>query len=255
MSEAVNLKQQPDIKELIYILESNGLERGQQEVESLVDFLENIGEQFTQMLGELQGVRSELVNMQNKGIRATVSRTLENAGEKTQEIMGKVFEIRKNLICSAKNAVEVFKEKGVDALRKAVSAMKIPRVLSAIKNMLHNGKDRMNEKAEKTQMLAQEIYKAKEHRKNIGRIIIGKQAKEPTEQADRGILTKIQRAFLSCGKVYAAMEQKAEKALNRVEVFCRGSEKKSSVKADLRVLKNKKSEQRSVPMTEKEQTR
>ena len=79
MSETVNLKEQPDIKELIYVLESNGLKRGQQEVESLVDILENIGEQFTQMLGELQAVRGELANMQNKGIRATVSRTLENA--------------------------------------------------------------------------------------------------------------------------------------------------------------------------------
>lgn len=255
MSEAVNLKEQPDIKDLIYVLESNGLKRGQQEVESLVDILENIGEQFTQMLGELQAVRGELVNMQNKGIRATVSRTLENAEGKTQEMLGKIFEVRKNLVCSAKNAVAVFKEKGVDALRKAVSAMKIPQVLSAIKNMLHNGKDRMNEKAEKTQILAQEIYKAKEHRKNIGRIIIGKQVKEPTEQADRGILVKIRRTFLSCEKVYASMEQKAEKALNRVEEFCRGAEKKSSVKADLRVLKNKKSKQRSVPMTEKEQTR
>ena len=65
MSETVNLKEQPDIKELIYVLESNGLKRGQQEVESLVDILENIGEQFTQMLGELLAVRGELANMQN----------------------------------------------------------------------------------------------------------------------------------------------------------------------------------------------
>ena len=254
MSETVNLKEQPDIKELIYVLECNGLKRGQQEVESLVDILENIGEQFTQMLGELQAVRGELANMQNKGIRATVSRTLENAEGKTQEILGKIFEIRKNLVCSAKNAVAVFKEKGVDALRKAVSAMKIPQVLSAIKSMLHNGKEKMNGKAEKTQLLAQEIYKVKEHRKNIGRIITGKQVKKPTEQADRGILAKIQRTFLSCGKVYAGLEQKAEKALNCVEEFCRGAEKKPSVKEDLRMLKHRKAEQRSVP-TKQEQTR
>ena len=255
MSATVDLKEQPDIKELIYILESNGLKREQGEVESLVGCLESIGNQFTQMLGELQAVRGELVNMQNKGIRSTISRALESAGDKTQEIRGKIFEIRKNLVFSAKNAVEVFKEKGVDALRKAVSAMKIPQVLSAIKNMLHKGRERMNEKAEKTQILAQEIYKAKEHRKNIGRIITGKQVIEPTEQADRGILAKVQTTFLSCGKVYAGMEQKTEKALNCVEQFCRGAEKKSSVKADLRMLKNKKSEQRSVPMTKKEHTR
>lgn len=153
MSAAVNLKEQPDIKEFIYVLESNGLIREQQEVESLVDLLENIGNQFTQMIGELQAVRGELVNMQNKSIRATVSRAVENAEGKTQEILGKIFAIGKNLVCSVKKAVVVFKEKGVDVLRKAVSAMKIPQVLSAIKNLLHNGKERMNGKAEKTQIL------------------------------------------------------------------------------------------------------
>ncbi len=254
MSAAVNLKEQPDIKEFIYVLESNGLIREQQEVESLVDLLENIGNQFTQMIGELQAVRGELVNMQNKSIRATVSRAVENAEGKTQEILGKIFAIGKNLVCSVKKAVVVFKEKGVDVLRKAVSAMKIPQVLSAIKNLLHNGKERMNGKAEKTQILAQEIYKVKEHRKNIGRILTGRRAKEPTEQAvDRGILAKIQRIFLNCERMYAGMEQKAEKALNCVEEFCR--EKKSSVKADLRMLNNQKTEQKSNPTTIQEQTR
>lgn len=258
MDAAVNLKEQPDIKTLLYVLGSSGLKKEQQEVETLVDYLENMGNQFSQMIGELQAVRGELEKMQDKGICATVSRVVERAEDRTQEIWGRISVIGKNLVRSAKNAVTAFKEKGVNALRKAVSAMKIPQVLSAVKNMMHHGAEKMNGKAEKTQMLAQELHKAKEHRRNVGRILTGRRAKEPTEQAvDRGILVKVQKVFLTCGKMYAGMEQMADTALQRVEQFCRGAEKKTSAKADLKQLRNRKRkpEQRSIPPVKKEQSR
>jgi hypothetical protein len=256
MDAAVNLREQPDIKKLFEVLQSNGFKKEQQEVETLVDCLESMGNQFSQMIGELQAMRGELEKMQNRGIRASVSHVLESAENRTQEVLGKVSMIGKNLIQSAKYAVATFREKGANALRKAVSAMKIPQVLSAVKNMMHHGAEKMNGKAEKTQMLAQELYKAKEHRKNIGRILTGREIKEPAEQADdKGILAKIQRVFVSCGRIYAGMEQKADKALQCVEEFCRGAEKKPSVKADLRRLKNQKPDQWSVAPEKQEQSR
>lgn len=256
MDAAVNLKEQPDIKTLLYVLGSSGLKKEQQEVETLVDYLESMGNQFSQMIGELQAMREELEKMQDKGIRATVSRVLEGAENKTQEIWGKVSMIGKNLIQSAKNALAVFREKGVNALRRAVSAMKIPQVLSTVKGMMHHRVKKMNEKAEKTQMLAQELHKAKEHRRNVGRILAGRGAKEPTGQAaDRGILANVQKAFLTCGRMYAGMEQAADKALHRVEQFCREAEKKPSVKADLRQLSDREFEKQSGKLEKKEQTR
>lgn len=256
MDAAVNLKEQSDIKTLLYVLGSNEMKKEQQEVETLVDYLESMGSQFSQMLEELQAVRKELVKMQDKGVRAAVSRIAERAENRTKVIWGRISMIGKNLVRSAKNAVTAFKEKGVDALRKAVSAMKIPQVLSAVKSMMHHGAEKMNGKAEKTQMLAQELHKAKEHRRNVGRILIGRRAKEPTEQeADKGMLAKVQGVFLTCGKIYAGMEQKAERALNHVEKFCRGTEEKPSVKADLKQLKNQKSEKQSVQLVKQGQTR
>ena len=160
MDAAVNVREQPDIKELFEVLQGSGLKKEQQEVETLVAYLESMGNQFSQMIGELQAMRGELEKMRDKGIRASVSLVLESAENKTQEIWGKVSMIGKNLIQSAKNFLAAFWEKGVDALRKAVSAMKIPQVLSAVKGMMHHGAEKMNGKAEKTQMLAQELRKA-----------------------------------------------------------------------------------------------
>ena len=252
MDAAVNLREQPDIKELFVVLQDHGLEKERQEVTALVDYLENMGNQFSQMLGELQAVRGELEKMQDKGIRATVSRVVESAESRAQEIWGQISMIGRNLVRSAQNAVAAFKEKGVDALRKAVSAMNIPTVLSAMKDILHSGAESMNRKAEKTAMLAEQLYKARGYRKNIGRILMGRQTKEPTEwAADKGILAKIQRVFLSCGRIFAGMEQKADKALQCVEEFCQGAEKKPSVKADLK----QKPDQRRVLPEKQEQLR
>lgn len=256
MDAAVNLREQPDIKELFAVLQSNGLKKEQQEVESLVDYLENMGNQFSQMLGELQAVREELEKMQDKGIRVAVSRIVESAENRTQEIWGRISMIGKNLVRSAKNAVTAFKEKGIDALRKAVSAMKIPKVLSALKDLFHSGMESMNRKAEKTEMLAEELHKARGHRKNIGRILMGRQTKEPTERAaDKGILATVQKAFLACGKIYSSMEQKTEKALIRTEEFCGGTEKKPPVKAELRQMKGGKSEKQGRKPVKQEQAR
>lgn len=54
MEAAVNLREQPDIKNLLYVLESSGLKEEQQEVETLVDYLESMENQFSRMLSELR---------------------------------------------------------------------------------------------------------------------------------------------------------------------------------------------------------
>lgn len=53
MDAAVNLRQQPDMKELFEILQGSGMKKEQKEVETLVDYLESMGNQFSQMIGEL----------------------------------------------------------------------------------------------------------------------------------------------------------------------------------------------------------
>ncbi len=119
--------------------EENGLAKEQQEVESLVNYLEGMESQFGKVLEELKEVRGQLTQIQDKGIRATAARVIDNAENKVQEIGSQISLIKQNLIRSAKNAVESFKEKGVDALRKVVSAMKIPNAFSLLKGGLHSG--------------------------------------------------------------------------------------------------------------------
>ena len=239
MEAAVALREQPEIRELFEVLEGNGLKKERQEVESLVDYLEGMESQFGEVIKELKEVRGQLEQIQDRGIKATAARLLDSAEGKVQEIGGQIALVKTNLVRSAKNAVQEFKEKGVGALRRAVSAMKIPTVLSALKESLHSGKESMERNAAKIGIVGGELNSAAQHTKNAGRALIGRRIKEPAEpKGDKGILAKIQKVFLSFGRSFAAMEKAAENAQKRMEQFCRDGDKKPSVKAELRQIKS-----------------
>lgn len=105
-----------------------------------------------------------------------------------REIGGQIALVKTNLVRSAKNAAQEFKEKGVDALRRAVSAMKIPAALSALKESLHSGMESMERNAAKIGIVGGELNKAAQHTKNAGRALIGRRTKEPTEpKGDKGV--------------------------------------------------------------------
>ena len=61
------LSEQPEIMELFRVLEGNGMTKELQEVDSLVKYLESMESQFGQVLDELQEVRAQLTQMEDKG--------------------------------------------------------------------------------------------------------------------------------------------------------------------------------------------
>lgn len=165
MEPVTVLREQPEIKELFQVLEENGLTKERQQVEAFVSCLKNMESQFGQVLEELKEVRGQLEELQDKGIRSAAVHVLDSADNKAQEIGSQLVLVKQNLVRSVKNAVEIFKEKGVDALRKAVSAMKIPTALSLLKGSLHRGMKSMNQNAEKIGNISTELHKAEEHGK------------------------------------------------------------------------------------------
>ncbi len=256
MEAATALREQPEIRELFEVLEGNGLKKERQEVETLVNYLEGMESQFGQVIEELKEVRGQLAEIQDKGIKATAARLLDNAEGKVREIGGQVALVKTNLVRSAKNAVQEFKGKGVDALRRAVSAMKIPAALSVLKEGLHSGMESMERNAAKIGIVGGELNQAAQHTKNAGRALIGRRTKEPVEpKGDKGVLAKIQKAFLSFGRSFASMERATENAQKRMEQFSRGEDRKPSVKAELKRIKSEKPERQKVQPMMQEQAR
>ena len=187
------LMEQPEIVELFRVLEGNGLTKEQKEVESLVKYLDGMEVQFGQVLEELRDVKEQLSQIQDGGVKASVLRIAEQAQGKVQEVGGQLNTVRKNLIQSAGNALQTYKEKGKDALRKAVSSMKIPSALARIQEGIHGAVENMNRQADRMKVLNGELHAAGGHLKNAGRIFLGR--KEP--QATDKITAKIRKSFLT----------------------------------------------------------
>lgn len=240
--KATALREQPEIIELFQVLEENGLTKERQEVEAFVNCLESMESQFGQVLKELKEVRGQLEELQDKGIRAAALNVLEGAEQKAKMISEKFALGKQNFTRVTKNAMETFKTKGVDALKKAVADMKIPRSLSFLGRRLHSCMEGMNQGAKKLESISEELHKAAEHGKNAGRILIGRDAREPAERnTDKGILVKVQKAFLSCGRLLSNMERTVDQVQKRVEQFSMSEAGRPSVKAELRKIKSEKS--------------
>lgn len=249
----VNLRKQPEIMELFQALEGNGLEKERQEAESLVSCLEGMEGQLYQVFEELKAVRGQLAQIQDKGMKAAAARIVEKAEGKVQEIGCRIAAVKENLICSAKSAVTAFKEAGAGALRKAVSAMKIPAVLSMLKEAFHEGMEDMHKNAARMAAISGEIHEAGEHAKNIGRVLSGRGVKEPEpHNPDKGVTAKIKLVFLSFGRAFSNMEQAAEHAVRRLERFEGKGSRKASVRAELKRLKERKEAISQLPIQMKE---
>lgn len=244
------LMEQPEILELFRVLESNGLQKEQKEVEFLVQYLDGMEVQFAQVLEELREVKEQLSQIQDGGMKASVLRITEQAQGKVQEVGGQMNRVRKNLIQSAGNAFQTFQEKGRDALRKSVSAMKIPSALARIQEGLHGAVESMNRQADKMKVLSEELHAAGGHIKNAGRIFRGKeQEKVEIQGTDKGITAKIQKSFLALSGRLSSMEQTTDNLRRRLERFVQKEEKKPSVKGELKRLKEeKRSLQLPVPL-------
>lgn len=249
------LMEQPEILELFRVLESNGLQKEQKEVEFLVKYLDGMEVQFAQVLEELREVKEQLSQIQDGGMRASVLRITEQAQGKVQEVGGQMNRVRKNLIQSAGNALQTFQEKGRDALRKSVSAMKIPSALARIQEGLHGAVESMNRQADKMKVLSGELHAAGGHIKNAGRIFRGKeQEKVEIQGTDKGITAKIQKSFLALSGRLSSMEQTTDNLRRRLERFVQKEEKKPSVKGELKRLKEEK-RSLQLPVPVKDHTR
>ena len=109
-----------------------------------------------------------------------------------------MIEYGKTLLESSQNAVVVFRERGKDALRKVVSAMKIPNTFMLMEKVLHGAAEDMTYRVAQMAALNKELHVAGSHTKNIGRILTGKEVKAVGEHMpEQGLIYKISKSFLS----------------------------------------------------------
>lgn len=244
--QALALREYPQIVELLAVLEQSGLTKERDEVSSLVAYIDSMEEKLGQMMGELQEMHGEVQKIQDKGLYARCTRLLDTAQEKIAQTGSMVSTVKTNFVRAAGNAVKAFQEKGRAALAQAVRAMKIPAVLSKMKDGFRRAAQAMEDLAGKVETKREQLHEAGEHLKNAGRVLSGKAAKEAAPlESDKGILAKVRKCFEGMGRSFAAMEDRAGKLAEKLQGDRQAQ--KPSVKTELHVLKSEQATKKSTP--------
>lgn len=245
--QALALREYPQIIELLAVLEQSGLTKEREEVSSLVEYIGSMEEKLSQMMGELQEMHGEVQAIQDKGLSARCAHLLDTAQEKVTQTGAMVSTVKTNFVRAAGNAVKTFREKGRAALAQAVRAMKIPTVLSKMKDGLHLAARSMQEAAGKVEMKREQLHEAGGHLQNAGRVLSGKSAQETAPlESDKGILAKVRNGLEGMGRTFSAMEGRAGKLAEKLRDD--RQEQKTSVKTERHVLKSGQAAKKAAPV-------
>lgn len=229
-----DLREHPQIEELIEALDQTEMHKEKAEVESLVDYIGDMEKTLSDMLKEMQEMRKEIDLIHNSTLRAKCLVLVEKTEGGIRQAFAVVIKVKDNLVESAKKAVKAFKEKGRDAFIKAVRAMKVPETLDKLSGLFAVISKDTKENAKQLSQMQSELNIGKAHFKNAARIFAGRQTKDmESVKADKGVLSGIGKIMERIGKAFEGLAQKAMDKADKI----RASKVRESVKDTLNTLK------------------
>ena len=224
-------------------------------INEMIDIVRTIGSMEKYMeaaTNELATMRLQLAEMEAKN--HPVQTSLNNAVISMQfhvlQIREALTELRDNFITGCKNAVDVFKEKGIAALNNVSQFFNIKPSLENLCNELNKGIQQNDKAIAKIKTISTEYHETGRHLKNIGRAIIGK---ELIQQANpNGKLAKALTApYRAEGKRLAVMKNCAEKVIGSISRLEERAEKPSIAATIQKYADQISQQQATTPAAEK----
>ncbi len=242
-SLSVPLKEQENLKELFRILDENGLKEEKEQVLSLADYIDSMDEQFGKVLSELQDVKQQLDQMQEKGIRQSALKTVRAVESKVGEARVQLKVLKVRFVDGVNRTIKGFKEKGTLAVYQTIDFFGIRKRLQAVKMHLHRSIESADRGIDRLSGIGDEIYGVKTHLGNIKRELAGK---EPLAAGSRDVETgavfQIQKILYGTIGALNGMEKQTDQTLKRLDSLGQRAEeiRKPSVKESLRSLQGNK---------------
>ena len=183
------------IKQFMELLSQQNMGEQSQGFMEMFRYVAGMQLQLSVMADELQGMREQLVQLQESQPKAVTERLMDKAAqlqEKVTSLSERLSEVKDRLIQTAAQAVSAFKEKGKEAMCAVVQ-----KGLSGIKSVLagYQEKLQVNTDYEKTanqiDSIGDELKQIGNSVSNVGRLIAGKGTKEVSDEKPGVALTRI----------------------------------------------------------------
>jgi hypothetical protein len=259
----------PGMEELLKILIDVNMSQSQQSVSLLMNYMNDVEENFFTVLQELDAVKEQLANIQNtpqnKEPRHTLSELAGKMEDAAASMQEQIREWRVALNEKATQLVQNFKEHGVEALNNVCGFLGIKDILIQSKETMLLRAEQMQGSMDKIDKVSQELREASTHTKNVGRAIVGKEAKEVPEAKESGFFHQMKRPYQSLKNFCEKQAEKLENGIAKMErmeqaadqsVQKRMEQKKPSIMEKLQDLKEKQESQtKAASLAEKAKTK
>lgn len=263
----------PGVEELLKILVDLNMSQSQQSVSLLVNYMNDVEENFFHVLQELDAVKEQLANIQNtpqtRKIRHTLSELAGKMGERLASWQEQMRGWRVALNEKATQLVQNFKERGVEALDHVCGFLGVKDTMTQMRESLLAHAEQMQGSMDKIDKVSRELRGASTHAKNVGRAMMGKEALEVPEAKESGFFHQMKRPYQSMKNFCVKQAEKLEKGIAGMEQMERLADhsmekrmeqkaerkqegKKPSIMEKLQDLKEKQeSQMKTAPMEEK----
>ncbi|GFI40722.1 hypothetical protein IMSAGC017_00757 [Thomasclavelia cocleata] len=223
------------VTEYLQALLSSGQKKEHHETKDLLEYIDQLEQQFGILISEMQELRRTVEQLQNPQTRSRLKEPIDKVNIVLTNGKNKVAEIKTNMIDSMKQSLSDMKKRGKDATIKAIDTLHIKNALQSINKVLAQSYHSMNQFSLTVNQITNEIRSAKRNMKNIGRIMLGQQP--ITYTLDTSRLNLIQKATHSIINHIGHIGNHTQKILSKFNNL-----QKQSVKQDLKLLDNRKKE-------------
>ena len=101
------LREHPQVAELIDTLDKNDMHKEKAEVESLVDYIGDMEQTLSEMLKEMQSMRLEINLIHNSSLRVKCQNLVQKTDGKIRQALSVVGRVKDNLIKSAAKLIQM----------------------------------------------------------------------------------------------------------------------------------------------------
>lgn len=214
------LKEQENFKELFRLLDEKGLQAEKGQVMDLVDYIDNMDQQFGKILKELRSVKHQVKKLEERGIRQTVLRAVGKFEAKVYAAREELIDLKDQLIDGVNQTINSFRSKGILAVYKTIDFLGIKKRLVGVKRQLHQSLETADRGIASLGNIGDEMYGVRTHLGNIKRELAGKEPLAAgSREMEKGAVFQMQKILYGTMGVLDSMEKRTDQTIRRLDSF------------------------------------
>jgi len=202
------------VKELLAILRENN----SSSTKDFLAVLNQVGameKQLDAAVNELAAMRRELAEAQeqNHPVKTALQNAVKTLEKNIATLRERLDELKQNIIGGCKNAVAVFKEKGISALDNIARFFKVKPILENMRGELNKNIQLDDKAITKIEAVSAEYHQAGRHLRNIGRALLGMESVQDAKPVGK-LAKALEVPFRAERSCFVSMKKNVEAAID-----------------------------------------